>query len=57
MEQEAWGQLVHIRWVLSHLGVPGNEEADKLAEQADYRTPIVRNRPRRDHCCRQSGSD
>ena len=32
-ERELAGDRLQVRWVPSHLGVAGNEEADKLAEQ------------------------
>ena len=32
-ERELAGDRLQVRWVPSHLGVAGNEEADQLAEQ------------------------
>ena len=38
-EWELAGDRLQVRWVPSHLGVVGNEEADKMAEQGRLRHP------------------
>ena len=38
-ERELAGDGLQVRWVLSHLGVAGNEEADKMAEQGRLQHP------------------
>ena len=39
VERELAGDRLQVRWVPSHLGVAGNEEADKMAEQGRLRHP------------------
>ena len=39
------GDRLQVRWVPSHLGVAGNEEADKLAEQGRLRHPYNEGSP------------
>ena len=29
-------RIVHINWILSHIGIPGNEKADELAKTTKY---------------------
>ena len=38
-ERELAGDRLQVRWVPSHLGVAGNEEADKMAERGRLQHP------------------
>ena len=47
-ERELAGDRLQVRWVPSHLGVVGNEEADKMAEQGRLQHPYNEgSRPKR----------
>ena len=46
-EQELAGDRLQVRWVPSHLGVAGNEEADQLAGRGRLLLPYNEDSPRK----------
>ena len=49
-ERELAGDRLQVRWVPSHLGVEGNEQADQLAEQGRLLHPYNEESPPKRRC-------